>query len=93
MNSKRRSQIRDRIITPTADEVYNSLLMSNYFPMVKEYHDELPPIFSTHELKSEISDSLIDTSILNKKEGYDQMVKQNLFCKMVNQRPLIHQEY
>jgi hypothetical protein len=24
---------------------------------------------------------------------FDLAVKQNLFCKMVNQRPLIHQEY
>lgn len=44
-----------------AEYVYDSLLGYNYFPMVKEYRDELPPVFSTDFFDSQIADDLLAT--------------------------------
>ena len=44
-----------------AGYVYGGLLGHNYFPMVKEHRDELPPVFSTEDLNPEVVEALLAT--------------------------------
>ena len=39
--------------------IYNGLLGYNYFPMVKEHRDEIPPVFSTESFDSEVVEDLL----------------------------------
>jgi hypothetical protein len=57
---------------PDNEYVYNALLRCNYFPMVKEHLDEIPPIFRTVEFTPAIADSIIK-NCNQRKSGYDQI--------------------
>lgn len=45
---------------PNSDYIYAGLLSYNYFPMVKERRDDIPPLFSTESLTPDLGDKLID---------------------------------
>ena len=60
---------------PSKDYAYEALLRFNYFPMVKNRRDELPPVFSTRKFKPAIADELIlKMASQKRKEGFDQIV-------------------
>jgi len=58
-------------MTIDAEYVYGSLLGYNYFPMVKEHRDEIPPVFSTESFDSEIVGDLLAT--IPKRKYFDQI--------------------
>ena len=58
---------------PDADYVYEGLLRYNYFPMVKEHRDDIPPLFSTEALTTDIADKLIAQQDTRKRHGFDQI--------------------
>lgn len=45
---------------PDAAYVYEGLLRHNYFPMVRQRRDEIPPFFSTRRFTPDIANGLID---------------------------------
>lgn len=57
---------------PDKDYVYSGLLRCNYFPMVKENLDDIPPVFSTKDFKSDVADKMVE-QCQPRKEGYDQI--------------------
>ena len=60
---------------PSKDYAYEALLRFNYFPMVKNRRDDLPPVFSTRRFKPKIADELITKMKSQKRrEGFDQIV-------------------
>ncbi len=58
---------------PDKDYVYSGLLRCNYFPMVKESLDEIPPVFSTEDFMPDMADKIINQCKPCKKGGYDQI--------------------
>ncbi len=58
---------------PDADYVYEGLLRYNYFPMVKEQRDDIPPLFSTEDLTPDIADKLIARQDTRGGVGFDQI--------------------
>ena len=59
---------------PDADYTYEALLRFNYFPMVKEHRDELPPVFSTEGFTTSIADELAATATTRRNgDGFDQI--------------------
>ena len=59
-------------LLPDEDYVYSALLRCNYFPMVKKYLDEIPPVFSTEKFTPRIADVLIK-AVTQRRGGYDQI--------------------
>jgi hypothetical protein len=57
---------------PDKDYVYNGLLRYNYFPMVKEYLDEIPPVFSSKDFTPDIAETIVHQGE-SRKKGYDQI--------------------
>lgn len=57
---------------PDRDYVYQALLQYNYFPMVKEHRDELPPPFDSEDLTPTIADDLLRQFTI-RRGGYDQI--------------------
>lgn len=62
------------------DYLFEGLLGHNYFPMVKEKRDDIPPLFSSDALTPEIADKLIAQQVAalrgdeeRRKSGYDQI--------------------
>ncbi|TRZ77053.1 MAG: RNA-directed DNA polymerase [Deltaproteobacteria bacterium] len=55
--------------------VYEGLLRYNYFPMVKEHRDDIPPLFSTEDFTAEIADKLIERQ--NAKSSKDKDLRGN----------------
>lgn len=57
---------------PDSNYVYAGLLRCNYFPMVKEHLDEVPPVFSTIDFTPEVASDICQKCAPRKK-GYDQI--------------------
>jgi len=57
---------------PDSNYVYAALLRCNYFPMVRKYMDEIPPVFSTVDFTPEVASDLCQRCAPRKK-GYDQI--------------------
>jgi len=57
------------------DYLYEGLLRYNYFPMVKEKRDDIPPFFATDTLSPDVANQLaaIPDSAPRKKDGFDQV--------------------
>jgi hypothetical protein len=62
-----------RIPPPDKDFVFNSLLRFNYLPMVSEFLDEVPPIYSSENFTPEVAIGLIDNCKAVKERGFDQI--------------------
>lgn len=68
-------------MTIDADYVYEGLLRYNYFPMVKQYRDDIPPLFTTESFSPKVANDLIATQNCQGKkccdprgsDGYDQI--------------------
>lgn len=59
---------------PDAEYAYEALLRFNYFPMVKEHRDEVPPIFTTEDLTPAVADEMISAGTSRAKAvGFDQI--------------------
>lgn len=61
------------ILAPDKDFVFNALLRFNYFPMVSEFLDEIPPVFSSENFTPEIANSLIEYCKEVEERGFDQI--------------------
>jgi hypothetical protein len=77
---------------PSKDYAYEALLRFNYFPMVKNRRDELPPVFSTRAFKPDLADELITKMQSQKrKEGFDQIVyRSNRFNNVIRTMHIPH---
>lgn len=60
---------------PSADYTYDALLRHNYFPMVKNRRDDLPPVFHTEAFTVAIANDMIQAMQSHQRgsEGYDQV--------------------
>ena len=58
-------------MTIDAEYIYDGLLGHNYFPMVKEYRDEIPPVFSTESFDSYVVEELL--AIEPRSRAFDQI--------------------
>ena len=60
-------------MTVRKDFLLNALLRENYFPLQKKKRDELPPIFTSLELKKSVAEDIrkVTLSKDRKKAGFD----------------------
>ncbi len=57
---------------PDSDYVFESLVRYNYFPLIKEHKDEIPPVFDSESLTPEIAEKLADSGASRKAgDGFD----------------------
>ncbi len=77
---------------PTADYAYDALLRHNYFPMVKNRRDDLPPVFTTEALTMAIADDLISNLATHRRgEGFDQVTyRANRFDNTIRRMDIPH---
>jgi hypothetical protein len=77
---------------PNKDYAYDALLRFNYFPMVKNRRDDLPPVFHSEQFTPTVADDLIAAmATQNRKAGFDQVeVRTTRFDQVIRQMHIPH---
>lgn len=77
---------------PTAAYAYEALLRYNFFPLVKNRRDDIPPVFHSEQFTPQIADELIAAKeSQNRKEGFDQIAyRVNRFDNTIRRMDIPH---
>ncbi len=77
---------------PDKSYAYEALLRFNYFPMVKNRRDDLPPVFHSEHFTPTVADELLTAmASQNRKAGFDQIeVRTTRFDQIIRQMHIPH---